>query len=193
MNEELNPGSIGTGTETVSAGTEATPAAVSEPVQSTEPVKSKPERTFTKSQVNDLMKKRVERSHNAFFNRYGVKDLAELDNLIGQSRSYGPLKERFDELDKNHNELNNNYKDLTKRYAYKVGNIDESKIADIETYFKGKGIDIDEATLMKELKTHPDWANKVATIKQLGAEVQTQDENDMKAEAARIFGVNFRK
>ena len=193
MNEELNPGNVGTGTETVSAGTEATPATVSEPVQSTEPVQSKPERTFTKSQVNDLMKKRVERSHNAFFNRYGVKDLTELDNLIGQSRSYGPLKERFDELDKNHNELNNSYKDLTKRYAYKVSNIDESKIADIETYFKGKGIDIDENTLVKELKTHPDWVAKVATIKQLGAEVQTQDENDMKAEAARIFGVNFHR
>lgn len=192
MQNELNPGNVGTGTGAVSVGTEATPTAEVTPVQSDTAVQSKPERTFTKSQVNDLMKKRVERSHSAFFNRYGVKDLTELDNLVGQSRSYGPLKERFDELDKSHNELNNTYKDLNKRYAYKVSNIDESKIADIETYFKGKGIDIDEQTLIKELKTHPDWVNKVSTIQQLGAEVQTQSENDARAEAARIFGVNLR-
>lgn len=192
MEENLTPGISGTGTEAVNAGTEETPAAVVEPVQKSTPVESKPERTFTKSQVNDLMKKRIERSHNAFFNRYGVKDLAELDNLIGQSRSYGPLKERFDELDKNHNELNDTYKDLNKRYAYKVGNINEKKIADIENYFKGKGIDIDENSLLEEIKTHPDWVNKVSTIQQLGAEVQTSNENDMRTEAEKIFGVHLR-
>ena len=39
--------------------------------------KSEPERTFTKDEVNALMQKRVTKSHQAFFNRYGVKDLAE--------------------------------------------------------------------------------------------------------------------
>ena len=39
---------------------------------------------FTKERVNELMRRRVERSHQSFFNRYGVKDLKELEyeNLI---------------------------------------------------------------------------------------------------------------
>ena len=40
------------------------------------------QRLYTKEEVVDLMKRRVERSHRAFFDRYGVKNLQELDNLF---------------------------------------------------------------------------------------------------------------
>ncbi len=152
---------------------------------------SKPERTFTKSQVNDIMKRRIERSHNAFFTRYGVKDLNELDSLVGQSRSYGPLKERFDELEKNHGDLDTTYKDLQKRYAFRVGNIDEKRIDDIETYFKGKNIEIDENTLAQELKTHPEWIKKVGKVQAIGAEATPSPEIDERELASKYFGVNL--
>lgn len=182
------------GTATVSdGGTDSTMTTTGgEPEQKTQQVKSKPEQTFTKDQVNEMMKRRVERSHRAFFTRYGVKDLAGLDNLFGSAVNYDKTKSERDELSQKYSDLETQHKDLNKRYAYKVGNIDEKKIADIETYFKGKGIDIDETTLMNELKTHPDWVNKVNTIQQLGAEVAMQDENDARAEAYRIFGVSRR-
>lgn len=155
----------------------------------TETVNSEPqvqvEQTFTKDQVKEMMRKRVQRSHNSFFNRYGVKDLNEMDNLFGQAKGYAAKEQEL-------NELNSKYGDLTKRYGYKSCNIDESKIQDIETYFKGKGIEINEDTLREELKTHPDWVHKVATIEKLGAEVATQSEDDGKAEAERIFGVKLR-
>lgn len=160
--------------------------------QTVESVASTPaEQTFTKSQVNDLMKKRVQRSHNAFFNRYGVKDLKEMDDLFGKAGSYDAVKAETDELNRKYGELDNQYKDLNKRYGYKSCNIDEKKIADIETYFKGKGIDISEETLRQELKAHPDWVNKVSTIQQLGAESATPSEKDMRAEASRLFGVKL--
>ena len=151
------------------------------PESSPEQVSNPPERTFTQDQVNELMKKRVARSHSSFFNRYGVKDLKELDNLFGQATGYGPLKEKYDELDKNHNDLVASNKDLTKKYGYLKCNIDESKINDIETYFKGKGIDIDENSLVAELKSHPEWAKKVATITSIGAESTPQQDQDERA------------
>ena len=183
MENENNPGIEVTGNQ-VDAGTTE-----KEPV--TGP--SKPERTFTRNEVNDIMRKRVERSHNAFFNRYGVKDLNELDNLVGQSRSYGPLKERFADLEKTHGELVTSHADLNKKYAYKVNNVDENRIADIEAYFKGKGIDIDENTLVQELKTHPEWVKKIGAITSIGAESTPSLEKDEVAEAEKIFGVNFRR
>lgn len=44
------------------------------------------EKVFTKDQVSNLMKRRVERSHQAFFDRYGVKNLQELDDLFALAK-----------------------------------------------------------------------------------------------------------
>lgn len=148
---------------------------------------------FTKSYVNDLMRKRVERSHNAFFNRYGVKDLNELDSLFGQASEYGPLKENFDKLTSSNNELSEKYKDLSKRYAFKAGNVNPDRITDIETYFKGKGIDIDENTLAEEIKNHPEWVTKISTIQAIGAEAVPTPTIDERELASRYFGVNLKK
>jgi len=40
------------------------------------------ERLYTKEEVKDLMRRRVERSHQAFFHRYNVENLQELDDLF---------------------------------------------------------------------------------------------------------------
>ena len=40
------------------------------------------EKLYTKEEVVNLMKKRVERSHQAFFKRYGVTNLKELDEVF---------------------------------------------------------------------------------------------------------------
>lgn len=46
------------------------------------------EEVFTKQQVRELMRKRVEKTHNAFFSRYGVKDLEGLDEIVGLGYKY---------------------------------------------------------------------------------------------------------
>ena len=43
-------------------------------------------KVFTKEQVSTLMKRSVERSHQAFFDRYGVKNLQELDELFALAK-----------------------------------------------------------------------------------------------------------
>ena len=157
-----------------------------------------PEQTFTKSQVNEIMRNRINRSHESFFKRYGVNNLNELDDMLGRSKSYDSIKLQFDDLSQKHSNLENEhnnlmsqFKDLNRNYAYKVGNIDESRIADIDAYFKGKGIDINEASLSEELKNHPEWIKKASTVKSLGAEVSPKSEVDERELASRIFGVKL--
>lgn len=150
------------------------------------------EPTFTKSQVSEMMKKRVARSHNAFFTRYGVKSLEELDGLVGKSRSYDVTKQLHDELETRYSDLETKYKDTSKKYAFKMGNIDEARIADIEAYFKGKGIDIDESTLMQEIQMHPEWVMKANTIQTLGQTPSPLPGPSEKEIASQIFGVKIR-
>lgn len=148
---------------------------------------SKPaERLFTKDEVNELMQKRVAKSHQAFFKRYGVNNLEELDKLIGQAQSYEPMRSQYEDLNQQH-------ADLTKKYAYNVGNINPEKYSDIETYFKGKNLAINEETLKNELKTHPDWINKVSGIMAIGGQEDTQSQGDMTEAqiASRFLGVDL--
>ena len=151
------------------------------------------ERMFTQTQVNEMMRKRVERSHNSFFQRYGVKDLDELDERFKLIGSYESMKAAYDELTGKYGDLDTQHQALTKQYAYKVGNINPEKYSDIETYFKGKNIAINEESLMKELKLHPEWAMKPNTVVNLGSENMPVTNQDEMALASQIFGVDLIK
>ena len=153
---------------------------------------------FTKERVNELMQKRVERSHQAFFNRYGVKDLKELDDLFGRSNSVEGLNQKIEELTKGNtdlqgkfDELTNQNRELAKKYAFTSRNIKPELYSDIETYFKGKGLDINEETLNEELKTHDSWYNKPSAIVPLGSENKQQPSETEREYASKLLGVSI--
>ena len=155
---------------------------------------------FTKERVNELMQKRIERSHQAFFNRYGVKDLNELDDLFGKAKSIEGLNQKIEELTKGNqdlqtrfDELTNQNRDLAKRYAFTSRNIKPELYSDIETYFKGKGLDITEETLNEELKTHMDWYNRpTGNVVSLGNESSGQSDDISERErASQLLGVQL--
>lgn len=162
------------------------------------------EKMFTKEQVNNMMRKRIERSHQSFFNRYGVKDLEELDSLFGKAKQndeltnqYTGLQTRFDELTKGNTDLQTKFDELTsqnqdllKKYAFMSKNVKPELYSDIETYFKGKGLDINEDTLSEELKTHMDWCKKADVIP-LSNEPNTHTEMDEKEMAGKLLGVEL--
>lgn len=157
----------------------------------------KPE-MFTKDRVNELMQKRIERSHQAFFNRYGVKDLNGLDELFGKAGSVDGLNQQIEELTKarqelqaSFDELTNQNRELTKKYAFTSRNIKPEKYSDIETYFKGKGLDINEETLNEELKTHDDWYNRANTVVPLGNEGNQADQPSEREMAGKLLGVEL--
>lgn len=177
MNEQENPGKKVTGDQT-GGGSPA---------------------MFTKERVNELMQKRIERSHKAFFDRYGVKDLKELDDLFGKANSVEGLNQQIQDLIKardesaaRYDELSNQNRELLKKYAFTSRNIRPELYSDIETYFKGKGLDINEETLNEELKTHLDWCNKAGAIVPLGNESSAgNDEITERERASQLLGVQL--
>lgn len=168
--------------ETSSQDTRSTLLRDSEPMAS---------RSFTQDQVNDLMKRRLERSRQRFCSRYGVGDLAGLDALVGKAQVYDSLKGDYDKIKAENSALN-------ERIAFMGNNVNPSKYDDVRAYFKGKSIAFSEGQLAEELKTHPEWLNvpgqadkPVTTIRSLGVEAAGVPQADERAIASKYFGVKL--
>jgi len=145
------------------------------------------ERTWTKDQIVDMMKRRVARSHNAFFKRYGVQDLKELDELFEKSKQFGSMNDEFGKI-----QLRNS--ELMRENAFLRNNINPNKYDDIIAYFKGNDIEFSEDELLKALPTHNEWLKQsapVTTIGSLGAEAHTMPKANEADLAAKLLGVKF--
>lgn len=174
---ELNNAELNLSTTAVDVGTEPMENNAVEPQQQ--------EKMWNKAQIVVMMKKRVARSHQAFFNRYGVKDLKELDGLFEKSKSYDQMNTEFGGIQMRNSEL-------LRENAFLKNNINPDKYNDIIAYFKGSGLDFNEGVLLQQLATHPEWLKPsnvpTTTIKSLGSEqhvnkVETNDER-----MRRVFG-----
>lgn len=164
----------------------ATPAAPEETVASN-PVESNPmqqeqEKTYTKAEVQALMKKRVDRSHNRVWERYGVKSFEELDDILNDYRS---IKDNYASLEARNGEL---LRDI----ALLKNNTLPERRDDIIAYFKGNGMEFNEENLIQALQTHPEWLKpQTLTIQNLGVEKTPSPSVDEKAIASRYFGTKL--
>lgn len=152
------------------------------------PATPQQERLYTKAEVQQLMRKRVERSHQAFFNRYGVKDLDELDALHDERSR---LKNEFTSM-----QLKNS--ELAKSNAFLKLNINPERYEDINTYYKGTGTEFSEDNLVEVLKTHPEWVRQPeivpppqTTINSFGSEAHVESPIDESTIAGNLLGVKF--
>ena len=146
-----------------------------------------PERRYSKEEVINMMKKRVARSHGAFFKRYGVENLEGLDNLFEQSKKFNDMNGEFGKI-----QLKNS--ELMRENAFLRNNINPDKYADIIAYFKGNDIEFSEEELLKALPTHSEWlkqAANVTTIKSLGSEAHTMPQTNEADLAGKLLGVKF--
>ena len=164
----------------------ATPAAPEETVASnpveSNPVQQQQERTYTKAEVQALMKKRVDRSHNRVWDRYGVKSFEELDDILNDYRS---IKDNYASLEARNGEL---MRDI----ALLKNNTLPEKRDDIIAYFKGSGMEFNEENLITALQTHPEWLKpQQLTIESLGVEKTPAPTVDEKAIASKIFGTKL--
>lgn len=153
-----------------------------ENVETTEPIK-----TYTKEQVIDMMKRRVNRSHNAFFKRYGVENLEGLDALFENSKKFNSMNDEFGKL-----QLKNS--ELMRENVFLRNNIDPSRYDDIIAYFKGNNLEFSEEELIKTLPTHNEWLKQsapVTTISSLGSEAHTMPKIDEADLAGKLLGVKF--
>lgn len=146
---------------------------------------------FTQEQVNDIVRARLERLQSRIFNRYGVKNKTELDELIGKAQSYQVMYERYG-LMKDENS------GLKQELAFLKNNINPERKDDIMAYFKGKEIEFSNDNLINELATHPEWLNPMkaddkpkTTIQVLGNgnEISEEKPNE-KDTMAKYFGLS---
>lgn len=138
------------------------------------------ERTFTKSQINLLMKSRMQRYVDSLLKKYGVKDFNEMEGYLTKGRGYDELKSQLDQL--------------TEMYAFSSNNIDPERYDDIKTHFRGKGMTLNSEELAKVLATHPEWARKsspTTTIKEIGASANPAQPVSNAALASKFLGVDL--
>ena len=179
--------------DTTSTDVASDEATKNEETSQAESKETKTPKSFTQEQVNDMMRKRIERERNSTIKsineKYGAKDESELDELFKKSLSYDVMKERYDNLVSAKAELE-------KELAFTRNNIEPSKEDDIMAHFKGKEMEFNEETLKAELETHPEWLRVVeksnkpkTTIKAISPERQISNEKDEANEMAKLFGL----
>lgn len=147
--------------------------------------------TFTQSQLNDIVRARLDKQQLRFFGRYNVKNRDELDALVGKSQAYDIMKERYTGMNEKNNEL-------TRELAFLRNNVNPTRKDDIMAYFKGKSLDFNEDNLKNEISTHPEWLNPVkvdekpkTTIATMGSDNSVEKPKiSEKDEMARIFGLS---
>lgn len=164
-----------------------------DPVEQTEAEKKEEEQIsqFTQEQVNDIVRKRVERTKKSYYSRYGVNDLDELDEMIGKSQAYEVMKMHRDNLLQENNSLK-------EKMAFIDNNINPTRYDDIRAYFKGKELVFNDENLKQELSSHPEWLNVISkkdeapktTITTLGVEHSNKVVQETPEEKRRrIFGI----
>lgn len=162
-------------------------ATAAETGASTQPDGQQPERMYNKQQIIDMMKRRVQRSHDAFFKRYGVANLKELDDKFSLAGKYDELNSQFAPIQARNSEL-------IRENAFLRNNINPQRYDDIVAYFKGHDLEFSEEGLLDAVKTHPEWLNPstvptpTTTMKTFGAEQSPARQETEDEKFNRIFG-----
>lgn len=123
------------------------------------------EKTFTQSQVNDLVgKTRMETREQTFktiYGRYGVQDEESMDELVGSAQMYDTLRGEYDAAKKTWeaNDLarNNELTQIKEHVALLESGIDKNRFDDAKAIMKAKGLEITVENIKNELATHPEW------------------------------------
>ena len=128
-------------------------------------------KVFTQSQVNEMVgNTRTETREKTFryiYDRYGVKDEAELDELVGNAQALDSFKEKYESeragwkqtsADRDR-ELN----EVKEQVALLQSGIDSDRFEDAKFILKGKGLEVSLDNIKSELATHPEWQKKAET------------------------------
>lgn len=150
----------------------------------------KSSKTFTQEQLNKIVRSRLDRQSKSTFDRYGVKDIGGLDDLINKAHSYDAMKE---DVEKYELEI----AELKQSLAFLRNGINPEREDDIKAHFKGKEIDLTEENLISELETHPEWRKVIevdstpkTTIQTLGVEHRDRNIPETESEKLkRIYGI----
>lgn len=135
--------------------------------------------TFTQSQVNDIVRERLDRAGKKYLERYGVSSDEELEGLVSKARS-------VDDLQKANREL-------TEKIAFMEADISPERLDDAQTWFRGKGMEVTKENLATALESHPEWKGmKQAPVIEIGkSKNNVQPEKTSRDLAEELYGMKF--
>lgn len=119
-----------------------------------ESVEEELERLLTQSQVNEIVgRTRTETREKALreiYDRYGVNDDEELNNIFGRGQAY-------DVLNDNYVSQGDQLRQVMAENALLKSGISQSRWEDAKAILGAKGLDITQDNIISELQTHPEW------------------------------------
>lgn len=107
-------------------------------------------RTFTQEQVNEIVRKRLERAESRVYSQYGASNAEDFEAIARKALSYDSMKAEYDEL-------TNQKSELEKELLLIKANVDPKRYGDVNVYFKGTEQELNKDTLQAELENHPEW------------------------------------
>lgn len=124
-------------------------------------------KTFTQSQVNDMIgNTRTETREKTFryiYDRYGVKDEAELDELVGNAQALDSFKEKYETeragWKQTSADRDKELQDVKEQVALLQSGINNDRFEDAKFILRGKGLEVNLDNIKAELATHPEWQN----------------------------------
>lgn len=125
-------------------------------------------KVFTQSQVNEMVgNTRTETREKTFryiYDRYGVKDEAELDELVGNAQALDSWKEKYEteraDWKQTSADRNRELENVKEQVALLQSGIDNDRFEDAKFILKGKGLEVSLDNIKAELATHPEWQKK---------------------------------
>lgn len=126
--------------------------------ESVEPIETEEqkavEKMLSQSQVNEIVgRTRTETRDSTLkstWDRYGVSNEGEMDELVGRSQRYDMLHEDYDHV---LNELN----EAKIKLAMYDSGINPERYEDARLILQGKGKEITADNIIAEMETHPEW------------------------------------
>lgn len=142
---------------------------------------------FTRDQVNELIRARIERERARTMQRLGIESLDELEAISERARDAEAGKAEMERIKEES-------KGLRAEIAFLRNGVDEARRDDVQTYFRGKGLEMTDESVAEAIATHPEWKARFeetprATVVPLGAAQTEKAQEDEEAAAARMFGL----
>ena len=122
-------------------------------------------KTFTQDEVDKLIGdtriKTREKTFRYIYDRYGVNNEEEMDNLVGNAQRYDTQKEIYDSdkkaWDAERSETGNKLTEMSEQIALMQSGIDPARYEDAKLILKGKGMEVTLENINAQLDSHPEW------------------------------------
>lgn len=114
-------------------------------------------RMFSQEELNDMIGKTRQEARDkalkVFYERYGVENDDELNDIFGKGQAYSILNDNF-------NDQGNQLKQVMAENALLKSNIKQDRWDDVKLILGGKGLEVNSENIEVELSTHPEWIER---------------------------------